>query len=135
MRSAWRGESTTWCPSRLAKLAACVALACSAALGQEKPAEPPVHVRLEGELSLGTLALLQRSLREARESSDPCLVVELDTPGGEVGLMWQIAKAIDQARQDDVRTVCWVNEHALSAGVLVAISCEHVYARERAAIG
>ncbi len=114
-------------------VAAGVLLASAGALAQDTPA--PVHVRLENELSLGTLALLQRSLRVAHESSDPCLVVELDTPGGEVSLMWQIAKAIDQANIEGVRTVCWVNEHALSAGVLVAISCDRVYARDRAAIG
>ncbi len=119
--------------------ARCHAAAALATLGvaasATQVAEPPVHVRLEEQLSLGTLALLQRALREARESTDPCLVIELDTPGGEVGLMWQIAKVIDQAREEGVRTVCWVNERALSAGVLVAISCERVYARERAAIG
>ena len=92
-------------------------------------------MRLEGQLSLGTLALLQRSLRQAEQHEAPALLIVMDTPGGEVELMWQIAKAIEHAREGGVRVFTWVEGRALSAGVLVALSCERIYMAEHGAIG
>ena len=91
-------------------------------------------MRIEGQLDVGTQSLLQRAIREAR-SSDAKLLVELDTPGGEVQLMWQLAGQIDEASGDGVETVAWVNDHAASAGALVAMACERIYMRSQASIG
>jgi len=103
---------------------------------QEDPVAGGVALlEIEGQLDLGTLAVLRRSIREARGSGYARLIVELDTPGGEIELMWQIAKAIESAREQGVMTVAWVHDRALSAGVLVAISCEKVYMSTGGVIG
>ncbi|TDJ70352.1 MAG: hypothetical protein E2O39_10170 [Planctomycetota bacterium] len=99
-------------------------------------ADPGVtHLRIEGELDLGALALFQRAVRETRAAGREQIVVELDTPGGEIVLMRQIANAINDAVEGGLFVAAWVNDQALSAGVLVAISCDKVYMRERASIG
>ncbi len=94
-----------------------------------------VHVRLEGELDRGMLAQLSRAVRAAKAESGSTLVVELDTPGGSIDLMWDLSKQIRDAADKGVRTVAWVHRHADSAGVLLTISCERVYMSRDASIG
>jgi membrane-bound serine protease (ClpP class) len=95
----------------------------------------PVHVRLEGELSAASSSLLRRAIAAARPQKR-VVVVELDTPGGEVTLMWKLARSIANAREEDGLTfVAFVNEQALSAGSLVAMSCGEIYMAPGARIG
>ncbi|MEM7310150.1 MAG: NfeD family protein [Planctomycetota bacterium] len=93
-----------------------------------------VHLRIEGELDIGHQALLARASSAARDSGDR-LVVELDTPGGEVQLAWRIARLLDEASSDGVRTVAWINDKALSAGALLALACDDIYLRATASFG
>jgi len=97
-------------------------------------AEGLTIVHVEGALDIGTQALLERALEGARARGDR-LVLELDTPGGEIDLMWQLANAILDASADEVSTVAWVHDRALSAGSLLALACERVYMRSHATIG
>jgi membrane-bound serine protease (ClpP class) len=115
--------------------------ACLVAIGllAYAPPSPPaperaVHIRIEGPLDVGTLSLVQRAAREARSSDSP-LLVEIDTPGGEVELMWQIARALDEAASSGTLTAAWVHDRALSAGALIAISCTRLYMRPQGVIG
>ena len=98
------------------------------------PAEGLTIVRIEGELDVGTQALVKRAIDAARERGDR-LVLDIDTPGGEVELMWQIANALLDASSAGVGTVAWVHDRALSAGALLALACERVYMRSHATIG
>lgn len=92
------------------------------------------HVRIEGALDVGTQALLSRALREAGKRNDR-LLLEVDTPGGEIELMWKLASALLDASDQGIGTVCWVHDRALSAGALIAMACERLYMREHATIG
>lgn len=94
-----------------------------------------VHVRLEGELDRGMLSQLSRAVRAAKSTEGSTLVIELDTPGGSIDLMWDLSKQIRDASDKGVHTVAWVHRHAVSAGVLLAISCERVYMSKDASIG
>lgn len=85
-----------------------------------------IVVEFDDQLNYGGLSLLRRAIDQAQtEGTD--LVVVLDTPGGEVGLMYQIGEALRRAREEGVQTVAFVNRRALSAGVLVAMSCDLIY--------
>ncbi len=97
-------------------------------------AEGLTLVRIEGALDIGTQALLKRAIDGARERGDR-LVLELDTPGGEIELMWQLAKALLKASDKGLVTVAWVNDRALSAGSLLALACERVYMCKHATLG
>lgn len=116
------------------------ALALSLALLAPAPAAPlsaeggVTRVFVEGPLDLGMQSMLRRALAEARERDD-LLVLEIDTPGGEIELMWSIARMIDDGGKDGVHTVAWVNTHALSAGALITLACRTVYMRPVATIG
>ena len=97
------------------------------------------HLRVQGALDAGTQSSLRRAVETARELAGdggrPRLLLELDTPGGEVELMWSLAGALDQASQDGVDVTCWVHDRALSAGALLAMACKPLYMRPQANIG
>lgn len=116
-----------------------IALAGSAAQsdaeGQTREApRAVVQMRVAGPLDKGTQSLVRRALDEAEERSG-ILVVELDTPGGEVELMFQIATQLANAGKRGVTSVAWVHDRAYSAGALVAMACERLYMREQGVIG
>jgi membrane-bound serine protease (ClpP class) len=102
--------------------------------GEGAPSAGATVLRIEGELDIAHQALLVRGISGAKERGDK-LVVELDTPGGEVQLAWRMARLLDEASKDGVRTVAWVNDHALSAGALLALACDDIYMRGTASFG
>ncbi len=113
---------------------------CVLALASQDPSAEPasearvVHIRVEGPLDIGAQSLIQRAIRRA-EQDRADLLVELDTPGGEVELMWRIAAQLDEASDAGVLTVVWVHDRALSAGALIALACDRIYVRTQATIG
>lgn len=92
------------------------------------------HIRIDGALDVGFQALLHRAVSDAKARDDD-LLIEIDTPGGEVELMWRMANAIMDASDDGVRTICWINDRALSAGALLAMACDELLMRSHATIG
>jgi membrane-bound serine protease (ClpP class) len=93
------------------------------------------HMRVEGELDVGTLSELKRAIHEAALAKHDRLVVEIDTPGGAIDLMWQISKLLRDAASQGVSPIAWVHDRALSAGVLVALSCDRIYMSPQGSIG
>jgi membrane-bound serine protease (ClpP class) len=115
-------------------LCAALVLAASAA-GASRAAAPGVtHIRIEGAIDVGTLALTHRAIDGARERGDR-LLVEIDTPGGSVEVMWTLAHALDEASENGLQTVAWVNTRAHSAGALVAMSCDKLFVRAASSVG
>jgi len=106
------------------------------------PAEGPqgsgkrvIVVPVEGPLEATMLALLKRGGDRAKASPGATLLVEIDTEGGAVERMWEIARAIDHVRERDIPTVGFVRHRAWSAGVLVALACGRLYASTTASLG
>lgn len=121
----------------LVALACCAVLAAAGATTTAGPGAAGrewVRIRIEGPLETGMLVYLERARDEARERQAG-LLVELNTPGGEVGLMWRLATALADTRDEGIRTAAWVDDQALSAGALLALSCERLYMRSRSTIG
>ena len=104
--------------------------------GSLSPAPPKAFLmRIEGPLDRSTQSHLKRSIDLAAERGS-ILVVELETPGGEVTLMWQMARALELAASErGVTTVAFVNENALSAGALIALACDRLYMHPNGSIG
>ncbi|MCH2106448.1 MAG: hypothetical protein MK291_07400 [Planctomycetes bacterium] len=93
------------------------------------------HVRVEGMLDVGTLGLLERACDHAEAEGHGALILDIDTPGGEIELMWQLSRRLDRASEDGLLTTAWVHDRATSAGALLAISCERVYMSPASTIG
>ncbi|MEZ6013813.1 MAG: hypothetical protein R3F49_01750 [Planctomycetota bacterium] len=100
----------------------------------EAPLPDVVRFDIVGPLDAGHLALLGRAERRAREAG-ALLLVRIDTPGGEVTRMRQIAAALDSAAQSGTQVATWVDDDALSAGVWITIVGRPVLMAPTATIG
>ncbi len=140
-------QPNAWLRSMLVWLAWFVVLTagsgCSQSVERDESAPLPefglggaVVVRIEGQLSVESLALVSRAMTEAKRDERDVLVIDLDTPGGKIETMWKLAKLIRSVSEDEgVRTVTWVHDHALSAGVLVTLATTSTYVTSRSTIG
>lgn len=89
---------------------------------QEK--RPIVHVApIEGIIDLGLAPFVKRVLDEATEAGAAAVVLEINTFGGRVDAAVQIRDALLNAR---IRTIAFVNQRAISAGALIALSAENL---------
>ena len=122
-----------------AAVAVCVALVLAgmaAVPSSRGPSERGGARRLEvrGALDRSVQSHLRRAIEQA-EASGAKLVLDIDTPGGDVELMWQMARMIQRASDRGVESIAWVNDQALSAGSLIAMACDLLYMRPTATIG
>lgn len=142
MSAAPQTSMQTRSPGRPAPLAWALLLTLLAGLwlaprGLAQPAPQtggPVVVEIGTQLSAGTLSLVRRGIARA-QAGGGTLVLRLDTPGGEVGLMGKLARALDRARGEELRVVALVDKHALSAGALLALTCDSIYMTPGSTIG
>lgn len=100
----------------------------------QSAAEPVPLARIEGEIELSHGALLRRAFERARASGG-LVLLELDTPGGSVDVMRQLAEQMDEAQTNGLRIVGWVEGEAASAGALLAMACDLLYLRPSASMG
>ena len=116
-------------------LLACGLPALGEAAAQTDAPRVATHIVIQGELDPGTLAHLERGVRHARDAGHRHLVVELDTPGGEITLMWRLAKSLRAASESGLLAVVWVSGNATSAGSLVALASDRLYMRAASTLG
>jgi len=76
---------------------------------------------------------VQRRIKEAEEAGADALVIELDTPGGEVGAVLEICSAIENSSINN--TVAWINDTAYSGGAIVALSCREIVVSRSSSFG
>ncbi|MGY4707060.1 NfeD family protein [Candidatus Bipolaricaulota sp. J31] len=91
-----------------------------------------VHVRVEGEINRGTVLVLGGAIARAEELGADLLVISLSTPGGYLDAALRCRDILLGA---PVKTVAYVDREALSAGALIALSCERVYFAPGGAMG
>jgi len=87
---------------------------------------------IHGEIGPGTVTYLQRGIAEAESAGAAVLVIELTTPGG------VLDSAVAGRRlllDTSLSTVAFVNGEALSAGALLAVSCERILYSPGSVIG
>jgi membrane-bound serine protease (ClpP class) len=94
-----------------------------------------VKMVIDGPLDLGTLGLLQRAARRAKDEGHELVIVEIDTPGGEVSLMIRFARQLAEARAEGTPITAWVHGEATSAGALVALACDSIYMTSTSRMG
>ncbi len=63
---------------------------------------------------------IKNTIEKAEEDKADLLIVEIDTPGGQLAATLKIEKTI---RASSIPSVCFVNRNAISAGSLIALSC------------
>lgn len=89
----------------------------------------PVH----GEIDRVTQRSLERRLQEATRRGAGAVVIELDTPGGEMLATLEICHLLRTAAP--ANTVAWVNPKAFSAGTIIALACRDTVVHPESVFG
>ncbi len=116
----------------LLPLALCAAAADVAA--KKVPDIPKVGrvslVQIHGEVDPGLAAFVKRALEGHRAGE--LVVLEVNTLGGRLDSAIEVRDAVLAA---EATTLCWVHPRAISAGALIALSCDVVAVAPGASIG
>ena len=80
-----------------------------------------------------TASSFKRRLRLAESNRADAIVVEIDTPGGEVGAVLEICQAIKESSIQN--TVAWINTQAYSGGAIIALACREIVVARGAKMG
>ncbi len=90
-------------------------------------------ITLKEEISADTEASIKRRLAEAVRGRADAIVIELDTPGGELGAVRGICTAIKECPISNI--VAWVRPNAFSGGAIIALACREIIIAEAGTIG
>jgi membrane-bound serine protease (ClpP class) len=88
----------------------------------------PVH----GPITSAQLYILRRCLKAAVEKGITAVVVDIDTPGGELQTTLEMMQVLDRF---DGETMTFVRNEAVSAGVYISASTEDIYFAPKSVIG
>ncbi len=88
---------------------------------------------ITGAIDEVSLWSLERRLRAAHEQGYDAVVIDLDTPGGEVGAMLDICLRIKS--EAPANTVAWIHPKAFSAGTFIALACREVVVAQGSVFG
>ena len=92
-----------------------------------------VYVALiEEEIDLGLAPYVRRVVSEAEKENVDAIVFRINTFGGRVDAATQIKDAI---LSTDILTIAFINNRAISAGSLIALSCDKIGMVEGSSIG
>jgi len=84
------------------------------------------------EINTPTLYTLRRGLKEAIERKADVVVLDMDTPGGEGGVMLEIMEALDKFPG---HKITYVNNEAISAGAIIASVSDEIYFAPKGVMG
>ncbi|QDV36870.1 SDH family Clp fold serine proteinase [Tautonia plasticadhaerens] len=84
----------------------------------------PVWLRISGAIDATTGTYVGRELSRAIRDGANLVVLQLDTPGGQLRAADDLAQAI--LRYEDVKTVAYVRDRAMGVGALVALACDEI---------
>ena len=87
---------------------------------------------IEGEIDLGIAPYVKRVVEEAGKNGADAIIFKINTFGGRLDAATQIKDAILNSK---VKTIAFIDKRAISAGALIALSCEKIVMVPGASIG
>jgi membrane-bound serine protease (ClpP class) len=100
----------------------------SSSLAQQK-----VYIAfIEGDIDLGLAPYISRVVSDAENADADAIIFKINTFGGRVDAATQIKDAI---MGTDLLTIAFINNRAISAGALIAISCDKIVMVPGSSIG
>ncbi len=112
--------------------AVCLTLALWLAAFPAYAAGGVYRAELDGEISEYMVNYLERAYDEAEAADASAVLLDLDTYGGYVTAAVSIKQIIMDA---ELPTYCYVNDKAISAGSLIALSCDKIVMKQGGSIG
>jgi membrane-bound serine protease (ClpP class) len=93
----------------------------------------PVWLRINGSIDSTQQTYVSRELSRALRDGANLVVIQLDTPGGQLRAADDLAQSL--LRIQDVKTVAYVRDRAMGVGALVAMACDEIVFHQDAAMG
>jgi membrane-bound serine protease (ClpP class) len=131
---------------RLLMIASAVLL-CVVAVAQDSPDAPAgasvpagrqanviavITIKSPHGMDAYTALSVQRRIQLAEKRAD-AIVIELDTPGGELGAVFDICAAIRGSSSGNI--IAWVHDDAYSGGAVTALACREIVCSDIATMG
>ena len=111
------------------KLILVIAFAVSFVINAQKK----VHIAyIEGDIDLGLSPYISRVVSDAEKDNADAIIFKINTFGGRVDAATQIKDAIIGT---DLLTIAFINNRAISAGALIALSCKKIVMVPGSSIG
>ncbi len=101
-------------------------------LFQQISAQTVYYGNIEGDIDLGLAPYVKRIVNEAEKNSADAIIFRINTFGGRVDAATQIKDAILNSK---VKTIAFIDKRAISAGALIALSCEKIVMVPGASMG
>ena len=89
-------------------------------------------VPIQSTIDLGIPAFVNRAIDTAEKNDAKLIIFDIETFGGRVDAATQVKDAISGT---DIQTIAFINRRAISAGSLIALSCDKIYMTSGATIG
>jgi len=93
---------------------------------------PVFVIPIRGMIDAGLVSLVRRSLTDAENQGAQAMILEIDTLGGRVDSALEIRDRIFDTR---IKTIAYINHRAISAGALIALSCQSIVVAPGSSIG
>ncbi len=87
---------------------------------------------IEGDIDLGLAPFIKRVVSEAEKNDAAAIIFRINTFGGRVDAATKIKDAILNSK---VKTIAFIDKRAISAGALIALSCEKIVMVPGASMG
>ncbi|MGK9477345.1 NfeD family protein [Melioribacter sp. OK-6-Me] len=95
-------------------------------------AQKVYYGNIEGDIDLGLAPYVKRIVQEAEQNTADAIIFRINTFGGRVDAATQIKDAIINSK---VKTIAFIDKRAISAGALIALSCEKIVMTPGASMG
>lgn len=92
-----------------------------------------IVIPVTGTIDAANAAFVGRSIKEREKYKDKIVVLEMDTYGGEVDAAFRIVDTMLSIKE--CPTIAYVKTKAISAGALIALSCNRVIMQNNTTIG
>ncbi len=90
-------------------------------------------ITVKGPIDRITSMSVQRRLQDAADAGVGAIVIEIDSPGGEIGAVLEISAALKASPIPN--TVAWVHPQAYSGGAIIALACSEIVTSDPGAMG
>jgi len=107
--------------------------AAPAAVPAYRQADKVVVITMEGPIDAVTAMSMRRRITAAEIAGANAMVIDINSPGGEVGAVLEITNAIKASSIDN--TVAWINPDAYSGGAIVALACREIVVNSPSSMG
>ncbi|BBM89862.1 hypothetical protein COTS27_01575 [Spirochaetota bacterium] len=99
------------------------------------PAPQIAIIPIVEEIAPATFKFLERATSEAIKAGATHLVFKINTFGGRLDAAYNIVHLISSLATPEVKTIAWVEDKAISAGTLIALSCNNLYMMPGSTLG